>query len=380
VCPGSHDGHPVVVLRANRSTYSVAKCNHDGHSVVILPCGLKAIPVMETTRDVREQRAALYAALVAYLEKLFLEKDRTHYESKKWWRAILIGYPNFAIASILVLAIYFMFRRSSVYAPDVLTLLLALSLGYIVFIMSMGKNAFRQKYKERSLNDAPFYLRAYFLHSAVEFAYLRCFNSFLTLKDLDLDERRVKKEKRELLCKAAQAPFWPAEVKKPWELRMPKPTLWQKVKNAFYAFVEMHSPLPLRWSEEEVLNDYKRLSAQDKIYLMSSLRHVIAIFNSSYFEIPRKEIFSMDTRALTEDKYGDHVLRRLYDPFGKGVLSIGDYFSLFPSVEHAYAAFYHVLQRTWEKMRIQDVCAGYSAAMAFLMLTKGSYHPEKVTI
>jgi hypothetical protein len=335
---------------------------------------------METTRDVREQRAALYAALVAYLEKLFLEKDRTHYESKRWWRAILIGYPNFAIASILVLAIYFMFRRSSVYAPDVLTLLLALSLGYIVFIMSMGKNVFRQKYKERSLNDAPFYLRAYFLHSAVEFAYLRCFNSFLTLKDLDLDERRVKKEKRELLCKAAQAPFWPAEVKKPWELRMPKPTLWQKVKNAFYAFVEMHSPLPLRWSEEEVLSDYKRLSAQDKIYLMSSLRHVIAILNTDYFEIPRKEIFSMNTRALTEEKYGDRELRKLYGPFGKGVFSISDYFSLFPSVEHAYAAFYHVLRRTWKKMRIQDVCAGHSVVMAFLMLTEGSYHPEKVTI
>jgi hypothetical protein len=266
------------------------------------------------------------------------------------------------------------------YDSEVLSLLLALSLGYIAFIMLMGKNAFRQTYKERSLNDAPFYLRAYFLHSAVELAYLRRFNSFLTLKDLDLNERRVKKEKRELLCKAAQAPFWPAEVKKPWELRMPKPTLWQKVKNAFYAFVDMHWPLPLRWSEEEVLSDYKRLSAQDKIYLMSSLRHVIAIFNASYFEIPRKEIFSMDTRALTEEKYGDRELRRLYGPFGKGVLSISDYFSLFPSVEHAYAAFYHVLQRTWAKMRIQDVCAGHSAVMSFLMLTEGSYHPEKVTI
>jgi hypothetical protein len=335
---------------------------------------------METTRDIREQRAALYAALVAYLEKLFLEKDRTHYESKRWWRAILIGYPNFAVASILVVAVYFTFRKKSVYESEVLSLLLALSLGHIAFIMLMGKNVFRQTYKERSLNDAPFYLRAYFLHSAVELAYLRRFNSFLTLKDLDLNERRVKKEKRELLCKAAQASFWPAEVKEPWELRMPKPTLWQKIKNAFYAFADMHWPLPLRWSEDEVLNDYKRLSAQDKIYLMSSLRHVIAIFNASYFEIPRKEIFSMDTRALTEEKYGDRELRRLYGPFGKGVFSISDYFSLFPSVEHAYAAFYHVLQRTWEKMRIHDVCAGYSAAMAFLLLREGSYHPDKVTI
>ena len=380
MCPGSHDGHPVVVLQTNRSTYSTAKCNHDGHSVVIFPCGLKAIPVMETTRDVREQQVALYAALVAYLEKIFLEKDRTHYESKRWWRAILIGYPKFSVASILVLTIYFTLRKNSVYDSEFLSLLLALPLGYIVFIMLMGKDGFRQTYKERSFDDAPFYLRAYFLHSAVELAYLRRFNSLLTLKDLDLNERRVKKEKRKLLCKAARAPFWPAEIKKPWELRMPKPTLWQKVKNVFYKIVDTDGHLPLRWSEEEVLNDYKRLSAQDKIYLMSSLRHVMSIFNASYFEIPRKEILFMDTRALTEDKYGDHVLRRLYDPFGKGVLSIGDYFSLFPSVEHAYAAFYHVLQRTWEKMRIQDVCAGYSAAMAFLMLTKGSYHPEKVTI
>jgi hypothetical protein len=70
----------------------------------------------------------------------------------------------------------------------------------------------------------------------------------------------------------------------------------------------------------------------------------------------------------------------LYGSFGKGVLSISDYFSLFPSVEHAYAAFYHVLRRTWEKMRLRDVCDGHSASMAFLMLTEGSYHPEKVTI
>jgi hypothetical protein len=333
---------------------------------------------METTRDVREQRAALYAALVAYLEKLFIEKDRTHYASRRWWRAILVGYPKFAMVIALLLTIYFLLRTNPKYDFTVFLLLSSLLLAYFAFIMLMGQPVFSQTYKNRSLMEAPFYLRAYFLHSAVELAYLRRFNSFFTLKDLD--EGLIKKEKREILCKAAQAPFWPTEVKKPWELRMPKPTLWQKVKNAFYAFVDMHGPLPLRWSEEEVLNDYKLLSAQDKIYLMSSLRHVIAIFNTSYFEIPRKEIFSMDTRALTAEKYGDRELRRLYGPFGKGVFSIGDYFSLFPSVEHAYAAFYHVLQRTWEKMRLQDVCAGYSAVMAFLMLTEGSYHPEKVTI
>jgi hypothetical protein len=216
------------------------------------------------------------------------------------------------------------------------------------------------------------------LHSAVEFAYLRCFNSFITLGDLD--EGLVNNEKRKLLRKAARAPFWPSEVKEPWKLRMPKLTLWQKVKNAFYAFADTFAPLPLRWSEDEVLNDYKRLSAQDKIYLMSSLRHVIVVLNIDYFELPRREIFSMDTRALTKEGYGDRELRELYGPFGKGVFSISDYFSLFPSVEHAYAAFYHVLRQTWEKMRIQDVRDGHSVVMAFLMLAEGTYHPEKVTL
>jgi len=352
----------------------------DGHPILVFPCAIKFIGTMETTRELRQHRAVLYAALVAYLEKIFHEKDRTHYESKRWWRAILIGYPKFAMASLLVFAIYFTLSKKYLYGSELLSLLLALSLGHIAFIMLMGNNVSRQTYKARSLIEAPFYLRAYFLYSAVEFAYLRCFNSLVTLKDLDFNERRVNKEKRKLLCKAAQTPFWPAEIKKPWELRMPKPTLWQKIKNAFYTFVDMHLPLPLRWSEEEVLNDYRRLSAQDKIYLMSSLRHVIAILNTNYFEIPRREIFSMDTRALTEEKYGDRELSRLYGSFGKGLLSISDYFSIFPSVEHAYAAFYHVLRRTWAKMRIQDVRDGHSVVMAFLMLTEGSYHPEKVTI
>jgi hypothetical protein len=333
---------------------------------------------METTRNVREQRAALYAALVAYLEKLFLEKDRMHYASRRWWRAILIQYPKLAIIVSLIAATYAVLQSNPKYSATVTIILAVLSIAYFMFIFLGGAALFSRTYNNRSLTEMPFYLRAYFLHSAVEFAYLRCFNNLVTLGDLD--EGRVNKEKRKLLRKAARAPFWPSEVKEPWELRMPKLTLRQKVKNAFDAFVDVYAPLPLRWSEKEVLNDYKRLSAQDKIYLMSSLRHVIAILNTDYFEIPRKEIFSMDIRALTEEKYGDRELRRLYGPFGKGVFSISDYFSLFPSVEHAYAAFYHVLRRTWEKMRIQDVCAGYSAVMAFLMLTEGTYHPEKVTI
>jgi len=335
---------------------------------------------METTRELRKHRVVLYAALVAYLEKLFHEKDRTHYASKRWWRAVLIECPKVVLVSSLVATIYFILRTDPTYDFTIIVLSSFIPVMYFAFIALWGHSMYSQTYKKQPLTEAPFYIKAYFLHSAVEFAYLRCFNSLLTLKDLDLNEKRIKKEKRGLLCKAARAPFWPTEVKKPWELRMPKPTMWQRIKNAFYAFVDMHWPLPLRWSEEEVLNDYRRLSAQDKIYLMSSLRHVIAIFNASYFEIPRREIFVISTRALTEEKYGDRELIRLYGPFGKGVLSISDYFSIFPSVEHAYAAFYHVLRRTWKKMRIQDVCDGYSLAMAFLMITEGSYHPEKVTI
>jgi len=360
--------------------FEVRTSSPDGHSVLVFPCVIKFIHTMETTHDVRQHRAVLYAALAAYLEKLFLEKGRTHYASKRWWRAVLVGYLNLVAFIGWLLTIYFLLFTNSKYDVAIILLLLALTIAYSAFITLKAQSVFNQTYKKRSLMEAPFYLRAYFLHSAIELAYLRRFNSLLTFNDLDLNEKRVKKEKRGLLCKAAKAPFWPSEVKEPWELRMPKPTLWQKIKNAFYTFADMHLPLPLRWSEVEVLNDYRRLSAQDKIYLMSSLRHVMAIFNASYFEIPRREIFFMDTRPLTMEKYGDRELHSLYGSFGKGVLSISDYFSLFPSVEHAYAAFYHVLRRTWAKMRLQDVCAGHSATMAFLMVTEGSYHPEKVTL
>jgi len=333
---------------------------------------------METTREVQAKRVVLYAALATYLEKLFLEKDREHYASKKWWHAILIEYPKLSIIIGLLLMVYFLFRTNPEYDTTVTIILCVIPVAYFVLLLLGGPSVFSKTYKNNPLTKAPFYLRAYFLHSAIEFAYLRCFNSLLTLDDLL--EGRVNKEKRKILCKAARAPFWPVEGKKPWEVRIPNLTLWQKVKNAFYAFIEMYSPLPLRWSEAEILNNYKRLSPQDKIYLISSLRHVISVFNTSYFEIPRREIFFMDTTSLTSEKYGDRELRKLYGPFGKGVLSISDYFSLFPSVEHAYAAFYHVLPRTWKKMRIQDVCDGYSVAMAFLILKEGTYHPEKINL
>jgi hypothetical protein len=333
---------------------------------------------MRKTREIEAKRTTLYAALANYLEKLFLEKDKQHYTSKKWWNAILVEYPKLSLIVGLSLVTYFMLRTNPKYDTAVVAILSVIPLVYLVLLFLGGSSVFGETYKNRPLTEAPFYLRAYFLHSAAEFAYLRCFNSLVTIDDLV--EGRVNKEKRKMLCKAARAPFWPVEGKKPWEVRMPDLTLWQKIKSAYYAFIEIYSPLPLRWSETEVQNSYKRLSPQDKVYLISSLRHVISVFNTSYFEIPRREILSIDTTSLTSEKYHDRELRKLYGSFGKGVLSISDYFSLFPSVEHAYAAFYHVLQRTWNKMRIKDICNGYSVAMAFLMLTEGSYHPDKITI
>ena len=172
MCPGSHDEHPVVVLRTNRSTYSAVKCNHDGHSVVILPCGLKAIPVMETTRDVREQRVALYTALVAYLEKLFLEKDRTHYASRRWWRAILIGYPKISAAVLLLFTIYFMLRKNPEYDSDVLRILLTLPVGYITFMILMGNIVFEKKSTRRG--------RLRMLHSILEPTFCIALLSLLT--------------------------------------------------------------------------------------------------------------------------------------------------------------------------------------------------------
>jgi len=200
------------------------------------------------------------------------------------------------------------------------------------------------------------------------------------VKDKD-DELRVSKEEKKLLRKATKAIFWPIDNKMPWEVNLPKPALWQIIKNAFWVFIGFHDKLPLRWSEKEVLDDYRRLSPQDKVYLMSSLRHVIYIFNSEYFEVPRRKIFGFDTTDLTtKDSDRDKQLEVLYGSFSKGVLSISDYFFLFPSVEHAYAAFYHVLRRTWEKMRIRDVRSGHSLVMAFLILQRGSYHPKELII
>jgi hypothetical protein len=158
VCPGSHDGHPVVVLRTNRSTYSTAKCNHDGHSVVILPCGLKAIPVMETTRDLRQHRVVLYAALVAYLEKIFLEKDRTHYESKRWWRAILIELPKLSIIISLIAAAYSMLQPNPRYVVTVTIILSTIPIAYFIFIFLVGHTIIAHLRKCRFTSEPTFYI------------------------------------------------------------------------------------------------------------------------------------------------------------------------------------------------------------------------------
>jgi hypothetical protein len=126
---------------------------------------------METTRDVREQRAALYAALVAYLEKLFLEKDRTHYASRRWWRAILIGYPKISAAVLLLFTIYFMLCKNPEYDLDVLRILLTLPVGYITFMILMGNIVFEKNTRRDRLR---------MLHSILEPTFCIALLSLLT--------------------------------------------------------------------------------------------------------------------------------------------------------------------------------------------------------
>jgi hypothetical protein len=333
---------------------------------------------METTRDIRRPRLAIFAALAEHFEDIFREKAKEHYVNYKWFLLLFPGYLIYVMISSLVLYIYLLIYGVHKYDFKPLTLTVYSQIYYLIFILLMGRQMLRKLYEKRSSSEAPFYLRAYFLHSAVEFAYLQCLNQLVEDRDDDL---RVSKEEQKLLRKATKTIFWPTDTKMPWELKMPKLTFWQRVKNAFWLFIGFHDKLPLRWNEKEVLEDYKRLSPQDKIYLMSSLRHVIYVFNTEYFEVPRRNVLGLDTTELTaQDTAMDKRLETLYGPFGKGVLSISDYFALFPSVEHAYAAFYHVLRRTWEKMRLQDVRDGHSLVMAFLILYRGSYRSKKVTL
>jgi hypothetical protein len=333
---------------------------------------------METTRDMLKPKSAVFSALAEYLEDIFREKAKEHHVNYKWFLLLFPGYFIYVLVSSFVLYVYLLIYEVPEDDFEPLALTVYSQIYYLIFILLGGRQVLRKLYKERPLSEAPFYLRAYFLHSAVEFAYLKCLNQLVADEG---DELRVSKEERKLLRKATKSIFWPTDIKMPWQLKMPKLTFWQRVKNAFWVFINFDDKLPLRWKEKEVLEDYKRLSSQDKIYLMSSLRHVIYVFNSEYFEVPRRNILNMDTTKLTaQDSDMDKHLEALYGSFGKGVLSISDYFSLFPSVEHAYAAFYHVLRRTWEKMRLQDVRAGHSLVMAFLILYRGSYRPKKVIL
>jgi len=333
---------------------------------------------METTRDIRKPGPAISAALAEYFEDIFRKKAKEHYVNYKWFLLLFPGYLIYVVLSSLIM--YFYLLAYAIYDDDFkyANLTVSTQIYYLAFILLKGRAILNKLYKERPLSEAPFYLRAYFLHSAVEFAYLQCLNRFVEDKDDDL---RVSREEQKLLSKATKTIFWPIDNKVPWELNMPKLTFWQRIKNAFWLLTGFHDKLPLRWSEKEVLDDYRRLSLQDKAYLISSLRHVIYVFNSEYFEVPRRKIFGLDTTDLTtQDTDTDKQLEVLYGPFSKGVLSISDYFSLFPSVEHAYAAFYHVLRRTWAKMRIRDVRSGHSLVMAFLILQRGSYHPKELII
>ncbi len=112
--------------------------SHDGHPILAFHCALKVIHTMETTRDVRAQRVALYAALVAYLEKLFHEKDRTHYASKRWWRAILIKYPTLGIIISLIAVIYSQWHQNPKYDSTIAIILSVIPLAYFTFIFLGG--------------------------------------------------------------------------------------------------------------------------------------------------------------------------------------------------------------------------------------------------
>ena len=347
-------------------------------SILVLPCVVKTIYTMETTRDIRRPRPVIFAALAEYFEDIFRKKAKEYHVNYKWFLLLFPGYLIYVMISSLLMYIYILIYN----VPDDdftdVNLIVSAQIYYLIFILLRGRPILRKLYKERPLSEAPFYLRAYFLHSAVEFAYLQCLNRLVEDRE---DELRVSKEEKKLLRKATKTIFWPIDTKMPWELKMPKLTFWQRFKNAVWRFIGFHDKLPLRWNEKEVLEDYRRLSPQDKIYLMSSLRHVIYVFNSEYFEIPRRNILGIDTTELTaQDTAVDKRLEALYGPLGKGVLSISDYLSLFPSVEHAYAAFYHVLRRIWEKMPLKYVRDGHSLVMAFLLLLRGSYRPKEVTL
>jgi len=104
----------------------------------------------------------LYAALVAYLEKLFHEKDRTHYVSSRWWRAILIGYSKISAAVLLLFNIYFILRTNPKYDLDVLKALLTLPVGYIIFMILIGDIVFEKNTRSDHLMMLHFILEPTF--------------------------------------------------------------------------------------------------------------------------------------------------------------------------------------------------------------------------
>ena len=312
---------------------------------------------MATIQNTQKLRKAILESIVDYSEKICQAKARQHYINRRWHLLIFPGYFIYILASSLLLYIGFVLYKVPGSDFTVMDWVFSSHLSYIITAFLISRLMFRDSYKARPLDEEPFYLRAYFLSNAIEYAYLRCFNRLIMFRGFN--NLKASAEERKLICRAAKAPFWPTDIRKPWELRMPKPTLWQRIKETFCSLVTTCCDLPRRWSEKEVLQNYRRLSSQDKIYLMYSLRHVMYIFNSNYFEVPRQHILYINTEDLTGKTHLDKELWKVYGPFGKGVLSISDYFSLFPSVDHAYAAFYYVLRRTWKKLRLQDIRDGH---------------------
>ncbi len=333
---------------------------------------------MRTTRDLRRLRQVIFEALVDYLENISREIAKEHYVNYRWFLLLFPVYLVFVLSTSLIMYIYLLIHGINEDDFADVNLVVSTQTYYLAFVLLSGRQILRKMYKERPLSEAPFYLRACFLNSATEFAYLNCLNRLV--KDPN-DDLSVSKEEQKLLRKVTKTPFWPIENRMPWELKMPKLPSGQRLKEVFWRFIGFYDKLPLIWREEEILERYKQLSPQDKVYLINSLRNVIYIFNAEYFEVPRSKILGLDTTKLTaQNKVMDKRLKVLYGPFGKGVLSISDYLSLFPSVEHAYAAFYYVLRRTWEKMRRQDIRNGHSLVMAFLILFRGSYHPKELNL
>jgi len=117
----------------------VCASSHAGYPILVFHCALKVVCNMKTLLEAMEQRVAFYAALVRYMTQLFIEKDRVHYASKRWWRDILIGVPKVALANALLATVYFMLRTDPSYDIIISILLAAQPLAYFTFVALNGQ-------------------------------------------------------------------------------------------------------------------------------------------------------------------------------------------------------------------------------------------------